>query len=257
MHAAPQHIQDLIARGAMFMVNHSGGKDSQAMYLYLRDIVPAAQLIAIHAVLPEVEWDGVEDHIRATLKGTPLLTCKSRRTLLQMIEERGMLPSPSQRQCTSDLKRGPIERTIRQTGHKLIVNCMGMRAQESSSRSKLEPFKLSARNSKAGREWYDWLPIHDWDVSQVFATIASHDQKPHWAYAAGMSRLSCCFCIMSNKADLTTAAKLNPALYAKYVSLEKSTGQVMLMPTKKHGRQTLEEITGIKADLQQPELVEA
>ncbi|MCA0214709.1 MAG: phosphoadenosine phosphosulfate reductase family protein [Proteobacteria bacterium] len=272
----PSAITDLISRGAVFVVNHSGGKDSQAMFIHLLGIVPKEQLLVVHAVLPEVEWDGIEEHIEATTMGVPVLKCRARRTLLQMIAERGMFPSPSQRQCTSDLKRGPIERTIRRfvedrvadfigvprgsntrdmggrqsalaAGCGLIVNCMGMRAQESSSRSKLTPFKLNAGNSKAGREWYDWLPIHDWDVNTVFATIAGFGQKPHWAYAAGMSRLSCCFCIMSNKADLTTAARLNPELYRKYVELERSTGQVMLMPDKKHGRRTLEQVTGVLA----------
>lgn len=241
-------IDALIKRGAIFVVNHSGGKDSQAMFLHLLGIVPKEQILVVHAVLPEVEWDGVQEHIESTTSGVPILKCQSRRTLLQMIEERGMFPSPSQRQCTSDLKRGPIERTIRQTGHKLIVNCMGMRAEESSSRSKLQPFKLSERNSKAGREWYDWLPIHDWLEAEVFGKIAAHGQKPHWAYAAGMSRLSCCFCIMSSKADLTTAARLNPKLYARYVGLERSTGQVMLMPSKTKGRLTLEEVTGVIAE---------
>jgi len=232
----------------MFVVNHSGGKDSQAMFDYVSSIVPAAQIVVVHAELPDVEWEGVIPHIKATIGDAPLHLCRSRRTLLQMIEERGMFPSPSQRQCTSDLKRGPIEKTIRHLGYKLIVNCMGMRAEESSSRSKLEPFKLSERNSKAGREWHEWLPIHDWTVEQVFARIKQAGQQAHWAYAAGMSRLSCCFCIMSNKADLTTAARLNPALYAKYVALERSTGQVMLMPSKKHGRLTLEQVTGIQAE---------
>jgi DNA sulfur modification protein DndC len=238
-------VKALVDRGAMFMVNHSGGKDSQAMFHFVRAHVPDAQIIVVHAILPEVEWDGVEDHVRATIMGLPIITCQSRRTLLQMIAERGMFPSPSQRQCTSDLKRGPIEKAIRHTGHKLIVNCMGMRAEESSSRAKLDTFKLSARNSKAGREWYDWLPIHDWLVGEVFGYIASVGQKPHWAYAKGMSRLSCCFCIMSSKADLKRAAELNPDLYAKYVGLEKSTGQVMMMPSKKHGRLGLESLTGI------------
>jgi DNA sulfur modification protein DndC len=240
-------IQELVRRGATFVVNHSGGKDSQAMFHYVLQQVPQSQIIVVHAVLPDVEWDGVQEHIEATTTGVKVLTCRSRRTLLQMISERGMFPSPKNRQCTSDLKRGPIERTIRATGKKLIVNCMGMRAQESSGRSKLMPFKLSISNSKAGREWYDWLPIHDWSTEQVFGRISEAGQKPHWAYAAGMSRLSCCFCIMSSKTDLTTAAKLNPALYKKYVDLEKSTGQVMLMPSKKLGRQTLEQVTGVAA----------
>lgn len=240
-------IQSLIDRGAVFVANHSGGKDSQAMFIALSRIIPAAQLVVVHADLGEVEWDGALEHIRATIGQVPLRVCRSRRSLLQMIVDRGKFPSPQQRQCTSDLKRGPIEREIRQMKVPLIVNCMGMRAQESPRRAKLPTFKYSARNSKAGREWYDWLPIHDVVVEQVFATIASAGQSPHWAYAAGMSRFSCCFCIMSSKADLPTAAQLNPRLYSTYVELEKQTGNVMMMPTKKDGKLTLEQITGIKA----------
>lgn len=243
----PQEVLDLIKRGAVFVVNHSGGKDSQAMYLTVRRYVPAAQIVLVHADLGQVEWGGAIDHIKETTNGEPLHVCRSRRDLLQMIEERGMFPSPSQRQCTSDLKRGPIERTIRHLGVKLIVNCMGMRAQESSGRSKLAAFKFSERNSKAGREWYDWLPVHGMTTDQVFAEIAAAGQKPHWVYAAGMSRFSCCFCIMSSQADLRTAARLNPTLYRKYVELEQKTGQVMIMPSKTHGRRSLEQITGIAA----------
>jgi DNA sulfur modification protein DndC len=244
----PAEVQDLIRRGAWFVVNHSGGKDSQAMYDYITSIVPHSRIVVVHAELPGVDWEGVIDHIKATTAHQVHVT-RAVRPLLQMIEERGMFPSPTLRQCTSDLKRGPIEREIRQHGYKLIVNCMGLRAEESSSRAKATVFKKSERNSKAGREWYDWLPIHSWTVGEVLGRIADAGQKTHWAYAAGMSRLSCCFCIMASKADLTIAAKLNPAMYAKYVALERSTGQVMLMPTKGGGRRTLEDVTGIKADL--------
>ena len=261
----PAVILGLVARGAIFVINHSGGKDSQAMYLRLREFVPAEQRILVHADLGEVEWPGAVDQIRATTSGEPLHICRSRRGLLQMIADRGMFPSPSQRQCTSDLKRGPIEKTIRhimqdrmaqypgvrtatEAGANIVVNCMGMRAQESSGRSKLTGFKFSERNSKAGREWYDWLPIHDMAVEEVFGSIAAAGQRPHWVYAAGMSRFSCCFCIMSNKADLTTAAYLNPDLYRAYVDLERSTGQVMLMPSKTRGRLTLEQVTGVMAE---------
>lgn len=257
-------IDSLIARGALFVINHSGGKDSQAMYLLLRDLVPAAQRAIVHADLGEVEWPGAVDHIKVTTAGEPLHVCRSRRGLLQMIEERGMFPSPSQRQCTSDLKRGPIERTVRAITRErkaasieawgLVVNCMGMRAEESPGRSKLAPFKRHDGNSKAGREWYDWLPIHDWTTVEVFARIEAAGQAPHWVYAAGMSRFSCCFCIMSNKADLTTAARLNPDLYRRYVELERSTGQVMMMPSKSKGRMTLEPITGISAEVAKSEI---
>lgn len=275
--AVPAQVRDLIARGALFVVNHSGGKDSQAMYLLLRQHVPAAQLVIVHADLGPVEWRGALDHIHATTAGEPVHVCSSRRTLLQMIEERGMFPSPKQRQCTSDLKRGPIERTIRhilaenpQFGG-LVVNCMGMRAEESPNRAKLTPFKwapyenakgnptgksIRARGKRPGREWFEWLPIHDWSEPQVFAAIAGAGQKPHLVYGLGMTRFSCCFCIMASEQDLRTAARLaaerpdllnDPDLYRKYVGLERSTGQVMLMPSKTHGRRTLEQITGVAA----------
>lgn len=265
-------VCDLIARGALFVVNHSGGKDSQAMYLYLRDLVPRDQLVIIHADLAEVEWAGAHAHIKATTSGEPIHVCRARRSLLQMIEERGMFPSPQQRQCTSDLKRGPIERTIRGITRErqamgnpawgLVVNCMGMRAEESPKRAKLSPFKVSTTNSKAGREWYDWLPIHDMTEREVFAKIRQAGQKPHVVYSLGMSRFSCVFCIMASEEDLKTAARLaterpellnDPHLYRKYVGLERSTGQVMLMPTKKHGRRSLEQITGVVADATQAE----
>lgn len=249
-------IQALIARGALFVVNHSGGKDSQAMCIKLERLVPRDQLVVVHADLGEVEWAGAQEHIKATTS-LPLHVTRARRTLLEMIEDRGMFPSPTLRQCTSDLKRGPIERCIRGivqarraagvAGADIVVNCMGMRAQESSSRAKLETFKLSSKNSKNGREWYDWLPIHDMLVEEVFATIKSAGQEPHPVYAKGMTRFSCCFCIMASEHDLRTAATLNPVLYKRYVELEKSTGQVMMMPSKTKGRRSLEQITGIIA----------
>jgi 3'-phosphoadenosine 5'-phosphosulfate sulfotransferase (PAPS reductase)/FAD synthetase len=251
----PAAIQALVDRGALFVCNHSGGKDSQAMYLKLRAFVPRAQLVLVHADLGRVEWAGAQEHIRATTDGEPLHVCRSRRDLLQMIRERGMFPSPTLRQCTSDLKRGPIEKTIRmlverrrqlrQVGADIVVNCMGMRAQESSSRAKLQTFKPNPRNSKNGREWYDWLPIHEMLVGEVFATIAAAGQQPHPVYAQGMTRFSCCFCVMASEHDLRTAATLNPGLYREYVELERSTGQVMLMPSKSKGRRTLEQVTGV------------
>lgn len=249
----PLAVAALVARGALFVVNHSAGKDSQAMLIHLRRHVPDAQLLLIHADLGRVEWDGNVDHIRATSAGLPLLIAHSRRDLLQMVRDRfankpdvPSWPSPSNRQCTSDLKRGPIEREIRRhlKAHPefggLIVNCMGMRAQESASRSKLTTFKLNEGNSKAGREWYDWLPIHALSTDDVFAMIRDAGQDAHPIYAQGMSRLSCRFCIMASEADLTIAARLSPDLYREYCEIEETTGYSMSMSGKR-----LPEITGI------------
>jgi len=246
----PKTIRDMIASGALFVVNHSAGKDSQAMTAHLVNIgIPTSQMLVIHADLGEVEWEGNMDHIRATIpEGVPVIVAKATKTFFDMVEHRGMFPSPSHRQCTSDLKRAPIEREVRrylkthpEFGGQ-VVNCMGMRGEESPARAKKSALTRSAKNSKAGREWWDWLPIHDLTADDVFSMIAAAGQEPHWAYAAGMSRLSCCFCIMASKSDLTTAAQLRPDLYRRYVETEKRLDHTLSM-----SRKPLEEITGVPA----------
>lgn len=258
-------IDTLVARGALFVVNHSGGKDSQAMYLHLRQFVPADQLVLVHADLGRVEWAGAVAHIKATTNGEPLHICRARRDLLEMVAERGMFPSPEQRQCTSDLKRGPITKVIRHltyarkaAGHPawhLVVNCVGLRAEESVKRKKMVPFKLDKKNSKAGREWYEWLVVHSWTEELVYSRIAASGQRPHIVYSFGMKRFSCIFCIYADDASLKRAAELvrdhpelvnDPNVYRNYVGLERSTNQVMMMP-KKGERRTLEQITGVAA----------
>lgn len=230
----PWQIAELAAAGALFVINHSGGKDSQAMTIRLREVIPADQLVIVHAELPGVDWPGIVEHIEATAGDLPLHLCRAPKTFFQMVERRGMFPSPKYRQCTSDLKRGPIDRTIRQIlkarGGRVVVNCLGMRAAESSARAKASTFKRSTRNSVAGRSWFDWLPIHELTTAEVFATIADAGQVPHPAYAAGMTRLSCCFCIMQSQADLVTAADLAPALLAQYAATERRLGVTMMMP---------------------------
>ena len=135
--------QSLIDAGALVVLNHSGGKDSQAITLQLSEIVPHDQLVVVHAPLGEVEWPVTIEHIRHTIPaGVPLILAPiaSGKTLLERIEERGQFPDPARRWCTSDFKRGPIEREIRRylKAHPRfggrVINCMGMRAEESSSR---------------------------------------------------------------------------------------------------------------------------
>ncbi len=236
-------IQGLVDRGAIFYVSHSGGKDSQAMYGYIRSLVPDDQIVVVHADLGEVEWDGVKEHIVANTDH-PLNIVRAKwkdgsdKTLLDMVERRfeskpevPSWPSARYRQCTSDLKRGPLQKFVRNDmkarGSLLAVNAMGIRAEESTGRSKLAPFKANKELSKAGREVYDWLPIHDWLEPQVFGYIKMLLQAPHWAYAAGNNRLSCVFCIMGCNGDLKNGAKHNPKLAAKYIELEKKTGYSM------------------------------
>ena len=219
------------------------------MTILLSRIVPHGQLVAVHAPLGEVEWPDTIEHLEATLpKGVPLIFAPvaSGKTLLERVEERGLWPSNSARWCTSDFKSGPIQRELRRylKAHPRfggrLVNAMGMRAQESPARARKVPWRRNDRMSVAGREVFDWLPVFGLSTEDVFRVIRGAGQAPHWAYAAGMSRLSCSFCILASRADLRRAAELRPELYRSYAALERRIGHT-LSPT----RQPLPEVTGI------------
>lgn len=256
MSTVPDQIRAMIEAGALFVLNDSGGKDSQAMRIVLRDVVPAEQKIVIHASLGDVEWPGALEHAKAGADrdGLPFVVARAVKTFFEMVEHRYKVrpgpnspcwPSASNRQCTSDLKRGPIEREIRRVlrerGLSRVVTCMGIRAEESAGRAKAIPLKRSDRNSVAGRDWWEWLPIHSLTRAQVFQSITDAGETPHPAYAAGNDRLSCMFCIMGSRNDLRNAALANPELYRRYVEIERRTGYTM-----HQSRVSLPQLTGVE-----------
>jgi 3'-phosphoadenosine 5'-phosphosulfate sulfotransferase (PAPS reductase)/FAD synthetase len=248
-------IDELIAARALFVVNHSGGKDSQAMLISVLERVPRDLVIVVHASLGEAEWEGAMEHARdqATAAGVPFLVATSVKTFFAMVEHRFAVrpgpnsscwPSASNRQCTSDLKRDPIQREVRRymasRGLKIAVTCLGIRAAESPGRARRATMSVNARGCTAGRRWYEWLPIHEYTTDEVFNAIADAGQRPHWAYEAGNTRLSCVFCIMGSPGDLANGAKHRPELLAKYVEIERRTGYTM-----HQSRKPLEELIRI------------
>jgi len=231
--------------GAQFVINHSGGKDSQAMYLELMGLgIPHDQITVIHCDLGEIEHDGAQDHIRATIDHE-LIVVGAAKTLFDMVRNRKATrpdapswPSPAYRQCTSDLKRDPVAKWIRNSGHKLVINCMGIRAGESGARAKKSALAQDNRLSKAGREVFTWYPIFEWNcrtddqwvdgmVDDVFGEIEEHGQQPHQVYLEGNDRMSCVFCIMGSRNDFANGARLNPELLQKYAALEVEVGYTM------------------------------
>lgn len=108
-------ISSLITAGALFVSNHSGGKDSQAMLINLLEVIPPKQLVVVHASLGAMEWPGALElaQKQAEAAGIPFIVARAHKTLLEMVERRFVnrpevpsWPSASTRQCTSDLKRG-------------------------------------------------------------------------------------------------------------------------------------------------------
>lgn len=243
-----------LSRVDWIQVNSSAGKDSQTtlrqtvLYAESRGF-PRERIKQVHADLGEMEWPGVKElaQTQADMHGVEMFVehYKDQHgrplTLLEYIEQRGKWPSNTCRFCTSEFKRGPClrrlvwlhEQTPRQVRispkgfyprRSTIINVYGFRAEESPSRRKKLPWSLNKRASTRSRDVYDWLPIHTWSESDVWADIRASGVPHHSAYDIGMPRLSCRFCIFAPRAALLIAGRANPDLLQKYVELEKKIG---------------------------------
>ena len=246
-HALDQ-ARRLAGMGAVFYASHSGGKDSQAVYHRIRDIVPESQITVLHADLGRVEWTGIQDHITENvLPQHRPLTVRAGKDFIGMVRHRHATrpdvpswPSSAARQCTSDLKRNPLEKAIRHDmkarGTELAVSCVGLRREESGYRARKVPWAVHNSLSKAGRQVFTWLPVLDWTEAEIFGRIEAEGQKPFHAYAEGNRRLSCVLCIMACPSDLANGKRLRPDLYEEYRQLERETGWTMFPGESLDGR---------------------
>lgn len=221
----------------VILLNTSGGKDSSAMLDYVVELAEAAgvrdRITAVHADLGRMEWPGTKQLAIRQVEAFGLRTVVVARNggdLLSYVEHRGMWPSSTTRYCTSDFKRGPIATAMTALVRQLdlgrqarILNCMGMRAQESKARAKKPPFLFNGRASNGKRHVDDWLPIHAWTLDQVWARVRAAGIEIHPAYKV-MPRLSCSFCVLASKGALIAAARERPDLAAEYAAVEARIG---------------------------------
>ena len=234
----------------IILINTSAGKDSQVM---LDEVVRLAReqgvesrLVAVHCDLGRVEWKGTRElaEHQCAHYGVPLEVVSRRRgDLLTHIEERGKFPSSTARYCTSDHKRAQVCRVMTKLvdlanevedfeamGRRVrILNCVGLRAQESPARAKRVPFIADdpTYSNKTRRQVDTWLPIHGWTIEEVWARIRASGVEHHRAYDLGMPRLSCCFCIFAPRPALLIAGEHNPELLDEYVGVEQRTGHTL------------------------------
>ena len=249
--AAPAPGPDL-ASYDLILVNISGGKDSQAT---LDVTVAAAEAAGVRGRLVTVfcdlgdddEWPGTRElaaehaacyrlrHEVVWREVTGPDGQRRQETLSGRIEARGMWPDAARRYCTSDMKRAPVHKLLTRlaaeqraagiTGRVRILNVMGMRAQESRARALLPAFRHDDRASNQTVRCVDeWLPIHAWDVSHVWARIAQAGTRPHPVYGQGIPRLSCRFCVLASRSALIRAAQLDPDGAGRRAAMEARMG---------------------------------
>ena len=239
--SAPVAAQPDLASYDIILANSSAGKDSQAMLDYLAERCRALgildRLVVVHADLGRVEWRGTAELAEEHARHYGLRFFKVRREqgdLLHQVEQRGKWPGPKTRYCTSDHKRGQVQRVmtalVQEFRHRgvrrpvRILNCMGHRAEESPKRAKMRPLEHEKRASNGRRHVDTWRPLHAWTEPQVWARIRQAGTRAHWAYSIGMPRLSCCFCIYAPREALILAGHHNRELLSEYVRVERKIG---------------------------------
>ncbi len=233
--------EQVLAADVLF-VSHSGGKDSQATLAFINRIglTEAKRIVVIHSDLGEMEWEPMHHWIGENSFGLPVEVVKADMDFFQLARTYGRLPSGNIQFCTDFLKTQPIEAFIHAYmythGYKTAINVTGMRAEESTRRSKKKPFarsEMTRPKLHPEHKIFDWLPIFGYSESEVFEEIALAGQKPHALYSQGFSRLSCVFCVNGRINEHRQAAKLRPELFQKVVALEKELGRTYRLQQRK------------------------
>lgn len=221
-------------KDSTIVVSFSGGKDSVTMLDLLVKQYPGNKM---HVVFADTGWEhpGAEEWSRdavKTISGLPLHVVRNvNKDFFDMVRHRQKFPSPSCRQCTSDLKRDPIYKWIRNNVKEFnIINAMGLRAAESRSRAKMNAWKHNKRLSNSRREVVDWLPIHTWSDESVYTWIKDHDLPLHPVYGY-LDRFSCRVCIFSTDDNIRQIAIHDPQAIEKIAEIEQEIGFTM-HPTK-------------------------
>lgn len=246
--AITDDIQAALATDAVVAVGVSGGKDSQACAIavrnYLDSIGHKGPRVLVHADLGSIEWRSSLEVCETLAKQLGWELIVVRRPAGGMIERwesrwennvrryatldcvKLILPwsTPRMRFCTSELKVSPITSALRKRfKRETIINASGIRREESPARSKMPVAKRLEKLCRKNVVGYTWNPIIEWKLGEVLSAISNEGLQLHDAYTRyGLSRVSCSFCIMSSLPDLLASAgcENNHDSYRRLVDLE-------------------------------------
>jgi len=199
------------------VVRFSGGKDSIASFLRVRDLWagPADKLIVVHGSIP-IDWpDAGEylDYLESVLKHPIVRIAKfgddSMRAFEERLEKWGY--PGANRWCTSTFKVSPLEGYV----HKLlrsgrrVLSIYGNRAQESRQRAAQRP-----RGLWNGRDFV--FPIYKWSTEKVLESIDRQGVKLHHSYAQG-ERMGCPVCGNRSAGEWDMLRKRYPKIWEQGV----------------------------------------
>ncbi|MFF1785614.1 phosphoadenosine phosphosulfate reductase family protein [Kitasatospora sp. NPDC058243] len=227
------HIPPQLRDADAYVLNNSAGKDSAAM-LHLWAATATEEMlertVVLHLDLGDAEWDGVLALAaqQAAAYGLPFeVRRRERGGLLDLVRERGRWPGLSTPFCRSYLKRDVARKFYTELTNRLgvtgrparIVTALGLRADESTVRSRRPTLALDRAASSGRRQVTTWLPIHQLSTDAVWKTVRASGIPPHPAYQ-NLDRLSCRLCPFAGRRSLITAARMAPDTALDYALVE-------------------------------------
>lgn len=186
----------------------SGGKDSSALALYLRDRVPEMEYFFCDtgAELPETYEFLTRLEV---ILGKPIERLNSERGFDHWFEVfRGALPSPQMRWCTKVMKIKPIEAWI---GDEPAISYVAIRADEANRKGYIS----TKPNIESRFPFVEDDVDHD-GVMKILddAGIGLPD------YYEWRTRSGCYFCFYQRKAEWVGLAERHPELYERAIAIE-------------------------------------
>ena len=187
----------------------SGGKDSSALAIYLRDKVPELEFFFCDTGAELPETYEYLTRLEAIL-GKPITRLNARRGFDHWFEVfRGTLPSPQMRWCTKNLKIKPIEAWI---GSDFAISYIAIRSDESNRKGYVST-KPNIRSV---------FPFIDDGVDyEGVMRILADARVGVPEYYEWRTRSGCYFCFYQRKAEWIGLADRHPELFERAVARER------------------------------------
>ncbi len=185
----------------------SGGKDSAALALYLRDKVPDIEYFFCdtHKELPET-YEFL--HKLEARLGKKIKYLEAKRGFDHWLAVNGgFLPSPTARWCTAQLKIKPFEKFV---GSDEAISYIGIRADE----DRIGYFSFKP-NIKA-----EFPFMKDGIIKKDVIRILENNSVGMPEYYKWRSRSGCYFCFFQRKYEWVKLAEVHPDLFQKAIQYE-------------------------------------
>ncbi len=202
----PQQILDL--GEVVFVCNVSGGKDSTATALALREAG-----IEHRRVFADTGWEAPEtyahlEHLRAKLG--PIDVVGYPGGMPAKIRARAGFSTRVARWCTEELKIQPLRAYCDaiEVGGAVVVTATGIRAEEGTTKNG----RAELAEVEDDERWGGWMwrPIHKWLIADVLAIHHRHGVEVNPLYLRGHNRVGCYPCVMASKEDVRLVAEHSP-----------------------------------------------